>query len=71
MKITIASFIITIAATLLPIESINREINNYKESKNSLPSKSGFWYQGKVPYEISQQFGMSLYYFKGYKTIHK
>jgi len=60
MKITIASFIITVAATLLNIEASNREISNNNENKNSLPSKSGFWYQGKVPYEISQQFGEPL-----------
>ena len=60
MKLTIASFIITVAATLLNIEASNRAINNYKESKNSLPCNSGFWYQGKVPYEISQQFGEHL-----------
>lgn len=58
MKITIA-FVFTVATTLLlNIEAIsNREISNYKEKKNSPPCNNGFWYQGKVPYEISQQFG--------------
>ena len=32
--------------------------NNLKEDKNSACS-SGLWPQGKVPYEISQQFGYS------------
>jgi len=57
MKITI-SFVIIVAATLLNIEGIsNRVISNNQENKNSPPCNYGFWYQGKVPYEISQQFG--------------
>ena len=57
MKITI-SFVIIVAATMLNIEGIsNRVISNNQENKNSPPCNYGFWYQGKVPYEISQQFG--------------
>ena len=60
MKITIV-FIVTAAATLMSnIEANNNRIttNNNREDKMSAAcSNNGVWYQGNVPYEISQQFG--------------
>jgi len=60
MKITIV-FIVTAAATLLSnIEANNNRITtniNREEKMSAVCSNNGVWYQGNVPYEISQQFG--------------
>ena len=56
MKITIV-FLISTAASLLNIEAINNPLCNNQDSKKSSPCSNGMWNQGKVPYEISKEFG--------------
>ena len=56
MKITI-TFLISAAATLLNIQAIDQPICNNQENKMSSPCSNGTWNQGKIPYEISKEFG--------------
>lgn len=60
MKFTLA--FATIAVAMLLIEESSH--NDFQENKSSASKNGvGLWYQGKVPYEISQKFGESLLIF--------
>ena len=55
MKLTIV--FITIAVAILYIEE-SSPVNSFQKDKNlTCNNDEGIWQQGKVPYEISQQFG--------------
>lgn len=73
MKITIA-FILTAAAILLSnIEANNKPKttnNNREEKMSAVCNNNGVWYQGNVPYEISQQFGWYIKS-KGFINLQK
>lgn len=48
---------ITISVSILLIEE-SSPINTFQKDENSTcKNDGGLWQQGKVPYEISQQFG--------------
>ena len=59
MKISIAFIVTGAAILLLNIEASTKPLTN-KNGATKIPeicNSNGVWYQGKVPYVISQQFG--------------